>query len=256
MYLDEIIAATRKRLADRRGLHENRRGGSPPRGFGAALARAGFGVIAEVKRASPSKGWLNADLDVPSLALAYERGGAVALSVLTEPQFFHGGFADLEAARGETGLPVLCKDFIIEASQVHEARAHGADAVLLIVAVLPDPELRSLIGEASALGMDALVEVHERDEVQKALGAGAGLIGINNRDLRTFRVDLATTLGLVAAVPPHIPVVSESGIKGADDIVKLRAAGARAVLVGEVLVTSTDPEAEIRGLLNADASGG
>ncbi|MEE8472038.1 MAG: indole-3-glycerol phosphate synthase TrpC, partial [Dehalococcoidia bacterium] len=186
---------------------------------------------------------------------AYERGGAVALSVLTEPQFFHGGFADLEAARGETGLPVLCKDFIIEASQIHEARAHGADAVLLIAAVLPDPELRDLIGEARALGMDALVEVHERGEVEKALGAGADLIGINNRDLRTFRVDLATTLGLVAAIPSHIPVVSESGIKGADDVMKLRAAGARAVLVGEVLVTSPDPEAEIRGLLGAAAPG-
>lgn len=250
MYLDEIIAATRKRLAAHRGLYENGRAGSPPRGFAAALDRAGFGVIAEVKRASPSKGWLNPGLDVPSLARAYERGGAVALSVLTEPQFFHGGFADLEAARGETGLPVLCKDFIIESSQVHEAWAHGADAVLLIAAVLPDPELRALIGEARALGMDALVEVHERDEVERALGAGAGLIGINNRDLRTFRVDLSTTLGLIPAVPPEIPVVSESGIKGVDDIAKLRAAGARAVLVGEVLVTSPDPEAEIREFLN------
>jgi indole-3-glycerol phosphate synthase len=255
MYLDEIVAATRRRLAARKGRFESGQVQDPPRGFGAALARAGFGVIAEIKRASPSRGWLNAGLDVPSLARAYERGGAVALSVLTESQFFHGSFLDLEVARRATALPVLCKDFILEASQVHEARSHGADAVLLIAAILSDSELKALVDEARGLGMDALVEVHDRAEVEKALGGGAELIGINNRNLRTFQVDLTTSLELASTIPSHIPVVSESGIVDPGDIIKLRRAGAKAVLVGEALVTSPDPEAKLRELLGAGAPG-
>ncbi|MDO8635283.1 MAG: indole-3-glycerol phosphate synthase TrpC, partial [Dehalococcoidia bacterium] len=214
-------------------------------------------IIAEIKRASPSKGPLNPNLDVAQLAKAYKRGGAVAISVLTEPTFFKGSFADLETARKASGLPVLRKDFILEPVQVYEARSHGADAVLLIVAItsvgasrqVGTVPLRGLRELAASLGMAALVEVHNELEMQQALESGATLIGINNRNLVDFTVDINTTFKLRTLIPQGVTVVSESGISTPAHIARLRDAGVNAVLIGEALVTSKDPEQRLRGLL-------
>jgi indole-3-glycerol phosphate synthase len=220
-----------------------------PRDFAGALSGQGISLIAEVKRASPSKGPLRPDLDASSLALTYRESGAAAISVLTEPDYFQGGFADLEAARASSELPVLCKDFIIDRYQVWEARAHGADAVLLIAAVLSQQELLDLQETARSLGMAALVEVHNQGELEKALDCRPGIIGINNRNLADFSVDLGTTTSLRPLVPPGIPVVSESGIHTRDDVIALQKAGVQAILVGEALVTAADPAARIGELL-------
>jgi indole-3-glycerol phosphate synthase len=180
------------------------------------------------------------------------RGGAAAISVLTEPEFFRGSLEDLRAARQATDLPLLCKDFILDPFQIYQARAYGADAVLLIAAILSLPELSLLIQVAHSLGMAALVEVHNEEEARKALAAEAALIGINNRDLRDFSVTLETTLRIRPLIPSAVPVVSESGIRSREDVLALQEVGVNAILVGESLVTAPDPVAKIKELLGGE----
>jgi indole-3-glycerol phosphate synthase len=265
LFLEEIVEATRRRVNGRRcqrpvaQLAMLSETAPPPRDFiGAlrgALRQPSFAIIAEIKRASPSKGWLSRELDSRDLARSYERGGASALSVLTEPKYFHGSPDDLVLARGAVGLPVLCKDFILGERQIFEARLWGADAVLLIAAILTPGELAHLIGVAGSVGMAALVETHQEDELEAALQAGARLVGINNRNLKDFAVDLETTFRLRPLVPLDVTVVSESGIRSSADLARLRGAGVHAALVGETLVTSPDPESRLRELLQEAALG-
>jgi len=205
-------------------------------------------LIAEVKRASPSRGTLAADLDPVAVATAYARGGADAVSVLTDAKYFRGSLDDLRAVRGAVAAPLLRKDFTLDEYQLWEARAAGADAVLLIVAILDAPVLRDLLAATKGLGLAALVECHTAGELDAALAAGSRLIGINNRDLRTFETRIETTLELLALIPPGPIVVSESGFFTGDDVRKVVAAGAHAVLVGEGLVKATDIAAKIREL--------
>ncbi len=252
-YLDRILAAHRARVtADARDiapLVAEARAQPAPRGFSAALrAASGLGVIAEVKRRSPSKGDLAAGLDPASLARAYERGGATCLSVLTDAEFFGGSPDDLRAARAATALPVLRKDFTVGAADVCDARIMGADAVLLIAAALDDDELGELHTLAVDIGLDALVEVHDEAELDRALAAGAQLIGVNQRDLVTFAVDNERAVRVGRAMPGSVVRVAESGVRGADDAAVLAAAGFDAVLVGELLVTSGDPEGAVAAL--------
>lgn len=224
------------------------RGASRQGRFHAALRRPGIGVIAEFKRRSPSAGTLREHADVSELARAYERGGASALSVLTEAANFDGSLEDLRAARRACDLPVLRKDFILDPYQLLEARTADADAVLLIVAALPARELSSLHDFARALGLDVLVEVHDRDELRGAVDLGAELIGINNRDLRDFSVDVTRTSLLMGEVPPGVTVVSESGIATAEQLWTLEQEGVHAVLIGESLMRAADPEGALRAL--------
>lgn len=255
-YLDRILAAHRTRArADDRSmapLVAEARAQSTPRGFTAALrAVDGIGVIAEVKRRSPSKGDLAADLDPAELAGAYERGGATCLSVLTDVDFFGGSPDDLRAARAATTLPVLRKDFTVSPADVCDARIMGADAVLLIAAALDDDELAELHTLALDVGLDALVEIHDEAELERAVAVGAHLIGVNQRDLVTFEVDIERAARVGRAIPDTAVRVAESGIRGADDAGSLAAAGFDAVLVGELLVTSGDPEAAVAALRGA-----
>jgi indole-3-glycerol phosphate synthase len=222
------------------------------RRFHGALTRPGIGVIAEFKRRSPSAGTLREDADVSEVVGAYERGGASAVSVLTEGPHFDGSLQDLRAARGACALPILRKDFIVDPYQLLEARAAGADAVLLIVAALPMQELESLHDAARALGLDVLVEVHDREELRSALELGADLVGINNRDLRDFSVDVERTSRLMGEVLDGVTVVSESGIATAEQLRTLQQEGVHAVLVGESLMRSSDPEAGLRALTALD----
>jgi indole-3-glycerol phosphate synthase len=219
------------------------------RDFRGALAARAPAVIAEIKKASPSKGLLAQDFDPAKLARAYTAGGAAALSVLTEDAFFQGSLADLAAARAACALPVLRKDFALDENHVTEAAAGGADAILLIAAILDAGEIRRLAEKAAAYGMAALVEVHDERDLAKALEAGAGMIGVNNRDLTTFEVTLETSLRLAPRIPPDVLKVSESGIRSARDIERLRAAGYRAFLVGEHLMKSADPAEALRALV-------
>jgi indole-3-glycerol phosphate synthase len=221
------------------------------RDFRAALAARTPAIIAEVKKASPSKGILSTDFDPARIARAYERGGASCVSVLTDESFFQGGLPDLEAGRAAIQLPVLRKDFTIAECQILEAAAHGADAILLIAAILTERELRDFRESAARLGLAALVEVHDGRELDAAVGSGADLIGVNNRDLTTFEVTLETSIRLAGRMPPGALLVSESGIHGPDDIAKLRAAGYTAFLVGEHLMKSGDPEAALKRLVDA-----
>ena len=223
----------------------------PARPFRAALDGAGTAVVAEVKRRSPAKGLLRADLDPAALAGAYRRGGAAALSVLTEPVHFDGSPEDLRAARAAVDLPVLRKDFVTVPYQVWEARAWEADAVLLIVAALSRALLADLLAEAAAAGLDALVEVHSEEEAAVAAAAGAGLVGVNARDLATLRVDQGRLAQVVHALPRGATVVAESGIGSRADVLAAEAAGAHAVLVGETLVRSDDPAATLAALLGS-----
>ena len=225
----------------------------PPRDFRRALAGPAPRLIAEIKRVSPAKGALNPDLSPASMARTYAAAGAHALSVLTDEEFFKGSDADLVEARAAVELPVLRKDFVVSPYQVYEARALGADAVLLIVALLEPQQLVELHLLAAELGLAALVEVHSPHEVEPALAAGAVLVGINNRDLTTFQVDLAATEAVRPLLPPTVTVVSESGIATADDVRRALAAGASAILVGEALVTAPDPAARLAELLGAVA---
>ncbi|WP_295389441.1 indole-3-glycerol phosphate synthase TrpC [uncultured Thiodictyon sp.] len=225
---------------------------SAPRGFAAALdARVQAGqpaVIAEIKRASPSKGVLRADFHPAELALSYARGGAACLSVLTDVDFFQGCDAYLEAARAACTLPVIRKDFIIDPYQVHEARVLGADCILLIAACLDDARLADLSALAQGLGLDVLVEVHDAAELARALAVPGRLIGINNRNLRTFEVSLETTLWLLDSVPTDRLLVTESGILGAEDVALMRRHGVHAFLVGEAFMRAPDPGAELARL--------
>ncbi|MBM2832648.1 MAG: Indole-3-glycerol phosphate synthase [Dehalococcoidia bacterium] len=253
--LQKIASSTRQRVDRLKketplgNLKARVAGAEKPLDFALALQGPGIKLIAEIKRASPSKGPLNPDLDARELAGSYARGGAAAISVVTEPTFFKGNIQDMAKAKAAAGLPVLRKDFLLEEYQVYESRAYGADAVLLIAALHEVPALRSLMVLARDLGMSILTEVHNKQEVEKALAAGATLIGINNRNLEDFSIDLNTTLRLKALIPPEIPVVSESGILTPRDLALLQSAGVKAVLIGEALVTSPDPERKVRELL-------
>jgi indole-3-glycerol phosphate synthase len=219
------------------------------RRFRDALTGEGVGVIAEFKRRSPSAGVLREQPDLAEIVGAYERGGAVAVSVLTEGPNFEGALEDLRAARLACDLPLLRKDFIIDPYQLHEASAAGADAVLLIVAALEQGDLALLHETARALGLDVLVEVHDSEELARALQIGAEIVGINNRDLKDFSVDVERTARLMDEIPSGVIVVSESGIAAAEQILRLRERGVNAVLVGELLMRSADPAAVLRTLL-------
>jgi indole-3-glycerol phosphate synthase len=218
------------------------------RSFRAALERQPPSIIAEIKKASPSKGLLSENFDPEALARQYQAGGAAALSVLTDRTFFQGSFADLHAARSATSVPVLRKDFTIAPLDVLEAAANHADAILLIAAILSVEELRSLRELAARYRMDALVEVHDEDELSRAIDAGAEILGVNNRDLRTFEVRIETSLRLAARMPSNVIRVSESGIHSAADVHRLQDAGFSAFLVGEHLMRSSDPAAALEAL--------
>ena len=252
-YLERILREHREAAAaDTRpleGLFAGAQQCPPTRGFRAALADSkGLAVVAEVKRRSPSKGDLSADLDPAQLAGRYEEGGAACLSVLTDAANFGGSPDDLRAARAAVGLPVLRKDFTVDERDVCDARLMGADAVLLIAAALDDDELARFAGLASALGLDVLVETHDEAEVERALAVGADLIGVNQRDLFTFEVDHDRACRVAAAIPAGVVSVAESGVRDAGDAASLAAAGFDAVLVGETLVRSADPAASVRSL--------
>ncbi len=225
----------------------------PPRDFAAVLSRNALNVIAELKKASPSRGLLREDFPVEALAASLEQAGAAALSVLTEEQFFQGALVNLTSARKKTMLPVLRKDFIFDAWQVWEARAAEADSFLLIAAILDDSLLRDLLALGRELGMEALVEVHTREELRRALDAGARIAGVNNRDLRTFEVRVESSVELIQEVPEECLAVSESGLRTHADLVRLRAAGFDAFLVGEQLMTAENPAASLRVLLERPA---
>ncbi len=260
--LDEIVAQRRRdveaaKMAVPEAALRERLASSPPAiGFTARLRRdAPMALIAEVKRASPSKGDIAPGIDAAAQALKYARGGAAGISVLTEPTWFKGTLDDMLRVRqaidcmGGDRPGVLCKDFIIDPYQLLEAAVYGADAALLIVACLDDASLRELIAECRALGMEPLVEVNNSEEAERAIAAGAALIGINNRDLRSFTVDLATTERLAGTFPEHVLVAALSGISARADVERFQAAGASAVLVGEALMVAADPAEKIRDLL-------
>lgn len=263
-YLDEILAGHRAAAADDHRplepLLDAARSASPTRGFRAALAAvAGTGaiaVIAEVKRRSPSKGDLTdgAGLDPAALAADYEAGGAACLSVLTDERWFGGSPADLQTARLAVGLPVIRKDFTVDPRDVLDARLMGADAVLLIAAALDDAELADLHALAVEVGLDALVEVHDEAEAERAVAVGATLIGVNQRDLVTFQVDTARAVRVAPTLPEGVVRVAESGVTGPDDAAVLADAGYHAVLVGEHLVRSGDPRAAVAALRAASTA--
>jgi len=243
--LDRIVAVKHAEVRALRGraseLHARAADAPAARGFAAALRRPGeVRLLAEVKRRSPSAGEIRPGADPVEVAQAYRSGGAAALSVLTDREFFGGELGFLERVRGAVDLPVLRKDFVVDALQLHEARAAGADAVLLIARILPDPQLAELHAQARELGMDALVEVHDAGEMGRALAAGATLVGVNNRDLATFTTDLALSERLVVGVPDAVTRVAESGIRTAADVDRLGAAGFDAILVGESLMRQPD----------------
>ena len=253
--LDRIVEARRESVAHRKrvlpevALKIAAQKVEPPRDFAGALSRDGFNIIAELKKASPSRGVIRADYVPASLAASLEAAGAAALSVLTEEDFFSGSLVDLKAARKAVGIPILRKDFVIDPWQVWEARAAGADSFLLITAILADEFLRELLELGRSLRMEPLVEVHSREELSRAVGAGARIIGVNNRDLRNFEVRLETSLDLIEAIPEGCIAVSESGLRTHDDLVRLRNAGFDAFLIGEHLMRETDPCVPLRELL-------
>ncbi len=255
--LDRIVADKRQELSAAkvrtppRELRRLAEEASDTRGFEAALRDTGIALIAEVKKASPSRGVLRADFDPVWLARAYANGGANAISVLTDPPHFQGSLGDLAAIREKLpdGPPLLRKDFLFDEYQLYEARAAGADAILLIVAILEQPLLEDLLDMARDLGLDALVEVHNAREMTRAVSAEATLIGINNRDLHDFSVDLATTERLRPMAPKSTAIVAESGIFAREDMQRLERVKVNAVLIGEGVVTADDPSAKIRELL-------
>ena len=252
MILDKIVARKKEEVADllSRGLEKPPEQVDPPRGFLQSLIDFdGIAVIAEAKKASPSKGVICEDFDPVAIGVDYEKGGAQALSVLTDVDFFQGSLAYIPAVRNKVALPVLRKDFIIHEEQIRQARVYGADAILLIAAILDKVQLRDFRLLAEELGMDCLVEVHDEWEGEAALNAGSRLIGVNNRDLRDFSVDLGTTLRVKAMIPDEVPVVSESGIRTYDDVRKLADNGVAAVLVGETLMRAADRVAALRALV-------
>lgn len=221
---------------------------SNPHRLRRALLRDGINIIAEFKRRSPSKGVIRADANLQEIVSDYKAGGAAAISVLTEEDYFSGSLDDLRAVKSIVDLPALRKDFVFDDYQVYESAAAGADAVLLIVAALEDEKLLSLRSLANELGLDALVEVHARDEMQRAIACGANVIGVNNRNLHTFEVSLETSLSLAKDAPDDALLVSESGLHNADDLSRLRDAGFRGFLIGESLMRAPDPAAALREL--------
>ncbi len=249
--LSEIIDRKRQRLesakqAVRFDALERR---SDPHRLRQALLRDGINIIAEFKRRSPSKGLIRADADLKQIVKSYEAGGAIALSVLTEEDYFSGSLDDLRTAKSTVNLPVLRKDFVFDEYQLYESAVAGADAVLLIVAALKDEDLSSLRRVAEDdLGLDALVEVHTHEEMQRAVACGANLIGVNNRNLHTFDVSLDTSLSLAQDAPKDTVLISESGLRSATDLSRLRDAGYRGFLIGESLMRSEDPAAALRAL--------
>lgn len=259
--LAHIVARTRERVTERRRafpidkLQVTAPTPTGRRPFAQALIRPGrINVIAEFKRRSPSRGAIREDLHPVQVAQAYEIGGAAALSVLTEHEFFGGSLEDLREARGATLLPTLRKDFIVDPYQIWEAWYAGADAILLIVGALSDAELAELHATAAEVGLDAVVEVHDRLELERALAAGARIVGVNNRDLHTLEVDLETALSLAPLIPPGVIKIAESGIRSGDDLRRLREAGYDAFLVGEHLMSSPDPGLALESLIKSAAA--
>jgi indole-3-glycerol phosphate synthase len=253
--LNEIVARKRAEVAQRKkdlplsALEERIGQQEPPRDFAAAIKKgAGVRLIAEVKRASPSRGLLRPDFDPVALAQTYAAGGAAAISVLTEANYFQGSLDHLTMIRAAVALPLLRKDFIFDPYQVYESRVHGADALLLIAAILSREQLGELLSLSRGLGLSCLVEVHCQNEMESAVASGARIIGINNRDLATFEVDIDTTRRLRPLIPQDRIVVSESGIGSREDVRKLQAWGANAVLIGEALVTAADIPARLKEL--------
>ena len=256
MILDDIVARKKERLIELKSksiqaeLEKAAALASKPRDFAAALEQAGKpAVIAEIKKASPSAGEIRADFEVAEIAASYERAGAAAISVITEEDFFQGKLAYLTEVKTAVSLPILCKDFIFDPVQVLVARAAGADSLLLIAAILEQASLVALLTMARSLGMACLVEVHNQEEMERVLETDARIIGINNRDLRTFEVSLDTTFRLRPSVPSDRLVVSESGIQQQEDLHSLAAGGVDAVLVGTSLMRAEDPGAKLRELL-------
>ena len=258
MILDDIVTYKRDELDARkrnvplseltdRALYR----ATPPNFLDALKTRTGRRIIAEVKKASPSKGVIRADFDPLDIAIGYHTAGAAAVSVLTDKKFFQGSLEYLSSIRSRVPIPLLRKDFLFDEYQVHEARAFGASAILLIVAILDDSRLADLAQLASALGMDCLIEVHDEGERDRALAAGATLLGINNRDLRTFHTTIETTERLVPGIPNDVFVVSESGLSSAAQLARLEAQGVGAFLIGETFMAAADPAAALRSLLAA-----
>jgi len=254
--LNQIIADKRKEVEQRKKempvstLMERIARQKPPLDFASALKGDGIRLIAEVKRASPSRGMLRPDFDAIELAKSYAEGGAAAISVLTETKYFQGSIDHLAAIRKEVVLPLLRKDFIFDQYQIYESVAYGADALLLIMAILSQGQLKELLALSRSLGLSCLVEVHNEDEAKMALLGGAEIIGINNRDLNTFKVDINTTGRLRSRIPAERIVVSESGIKSRGDIKKMKEWGVNAVLIGEALVTAGDIPTKMKELVS------
>ena len=258
MILDDILAETRREVAASRervpyaDVEKAAAAATPPRSLARSLRAAqgkGMACIAEFKRRSPSRGWIQRDADPVPVARAYESGGAAGMSVLTDTPFFGGSLDDLRRARAAVRLPILRKDFLVDRYQVAEARAAGADAVLLIVAALTERELYLMLAEVARFGMEALVETHDEAEVRRAVMVGAELVGVNHRDLRTFAMSMDLAVRMRPLVPADRLVVAESGIKNAEDVGRLRAAGIDAILVGETLMQAPDPAAALRALV-------
>ncbi|HEU4523101.1 MAG TPA: indole-3-glycerol phosphate synthase TrpC [Thermoanaerobaculia bacterium] len=241
--LDQIVERTRARLATR---------SRKPHAFAEALSRSGVNVIAEIKSASPSAGTIVETPEVETIARSYRDGGAAAISIVTEPEFFRGDLWWLRRASAASGLPVIMKDFVVDPLQIAEGVAAGADAMLLLASLLTPEQIRQSIALLDACGCDALVEVHDEEELQRAIDGGARLIGVNNRDLRDFRVDLATSERLARLIPPGVIKIAESGIGTRDDVQRLRAAGFDAFLVGESLLRQNDRAAAVRRLIEGD----
>jgi len=256
VFLEKIVETKRKEIQRRKTRSRQREiegmipSFPPPRDFlGAVSQHAPMALIAEIKRASPSLGVIKEDVDVIQISKEYEKGGASAISVLTETHFFKGDLADLNLIKKTTSLPVLQKDFILDSLQIYEGRLSGADGILFIAALLDRDQLKAFVGLAKSLHLFPLVEVHNEDDLKKASVLDLPLIGINNRDLRTFQVDLETTLRLKREIPSSVKVISESGIESCRDVKLLREAGVNGILVGEALMRSSNPGSRIRELL-------